>query len=193
MKFYILLIILVFNFSVCFAQNDTLKVIVLNQVVEFVPLDINEDAKFQVLQIETGGKILKKISVSRIVIPQIIGTFQDIDSQYAIYRTYMGNGACAGGDLYIIKFETKFDQSTLTEKITDTEVSPVLSGCLGEFPVYSITYNQKNDLILSVSEHSINLNYLNKWIKNKPNILAEPTKKTSKIKMRLLLNFPNSF
>lgn len=144
-------------------QNKSIKVLALGEIVEIVPQGRDHNANFEVVNIIVSGKIVKKFSTNEVTFPQVIGTFSGYGGEYVLYRTSMGNGACAGGDLHVIKF--RIDIST--DKLSDIIVSPVLTSCLGEYPVFSLTYNKEGEIILNISNHSINLDFMNQWVENK--------------------------
>jgi hypothetical protein len=163
MKLPLLTILLfILSFS-AFAQDDAIKAVVLNQIVEIAPQNRDETADFVAVEIKTGGKVLKKFSADAVVFPHVIGTFSGGNAEYIFYRADIGSGACAGGSLYVLKFNTDIS----TDKITSVSVAPVLTTCLGENPPYSIVYNDKAEAVLTVADHTMNLEYLNKWVENK--------------------------
>jgi hypothetical protein len=98
-----------------------------------------------------------------VTLPQIIGTFQGIGADYVLYRTDIGSGACAGGSLYVIKFA----EDLQTGKLSGVTVSPVLTTCLGEYTIFGFRYNNEGQTILTVINHSINLDLMSGWIENK--------------------------
>jgi hypothetical protein len=174
MKKLICVFMLGLAFSVtAYGQDEAVKVIVLNEVLEIVPEEREDSANFQVVNIKRNGKVIKKFSVGAAIFPQVVGTFHGFDSEFVLYRTDMGAGACAGGSLYIIKLSTKYDNNSMKESITDISVSPVLTTCLGEFPFYSLSYTNKGVFMLAVAGHSMNLDLLDKWVENKKPVIKK--------------------
>ena len=147
-------------------QGNSVKVVIQNEVFELVPQVRDDSANFQIVEIKSKGKILKKISVGAVLFPQIVGTFNGFDASYLLYRTDMGQGACAGGSLYIIKF----NENSSTGELSFIEVSPVLTTCLGEYPIFSLTYTNNGVLTLIVAGHTMNLDLMDKWVENKKTV-----------------------
>lgn len=150
-------------------QDNSVKVVIQNEVFELVPQDRDDSANFQIVEIKSRGKIIKKISIGSVLLPQIIGTFNGFDASYVLYRTDMGQGACAGGSLYVIKF----NENSSTGELSFIEVSPVLTTCLGEFPIFSLNYTNKGVLMLTVAGHTLNLDLMGKWVENKKTVVKQ--------------------
>jgi len=143
------------------AQDDVARAIVLGQPVEFTTTVGNEAADFQTVSVKIGSRLLKQFAASRSGFLTVVATFNGHDGDYLLLRTSMGQGACAGGDLYALKFYT--DGEARQDQI-GVAVSPVLTTCLGEWPPVKFTYGDRGDLIISVSGHELRGEVWSRWV-----------------------------
>ena len=90
----------------------------------------------------------------------MVATFNGYDGDYLLLRTSMGQGACAGGDLYALKFYTFGEQRADQVAVN---ISPVLTTCLGEWPPVKFYYDSNGELILSVSGYELKGNSWTRW------------------------------
>lgn len=143
------------------AQDEVTRAIVLEQPVEFSTTVGEEAADFQTVSIKLRGKLLKQFAAPRGGFLTVVATFNGHDGDYLLLRTSMGQGACAGGDLYALKFytfgERRKDQIGI-------EVSPVLTTCLGEWPPVKFTYSDKGILIINVSGYELRGEAWSRWV-----------------------------
>jgi len=150
------------SWSLCFAiftgcdfvlaQDDVARAIVLGEPVEFTTTIGNEAADFQTVSVKIGSRLLKQFAASSSGFLTVVATFNGHDGDYLLLRTSMGQGACAGGDLYALKFYT---YGAARQDQIGVAVSPVLTTCLGEWPPVKFTYSDRGDLIISVSGHEL--------------------------------------
>ena len=152
-------------------ESETLHAIVLNKLVEFVPRKKERTADFALVDIKFQGKIVKTFPGNLLLFPEIIGSFKALDSEYVLFRSYMGQGGCGSGSLYVIRFL----EDTTNEKLSGVIVSTPLTTCLGDGPTFGFAYNSKGKAILSVLGNSLNLEEMGSWILKK-----EPPTKTTK-------------
>lgn len=163
------------------ADNSTKLIIENKSVVEIVPEERDESSNFVKLNVKVNGRTVKSFAATDFTFPQVIGSFhgivwnlgQNSDAEYVLYRTSMGNGACAGGTLYVLAFL----EDEQTNEFKDVHVSPALTTCLGEYPVFAFSYS-KAGTILDIAGHTLNLDKLDKWIEKKK---PAPVKKKIKI------------
>lgn len=154
------------------AQNDAARAIILGENVECTISRSNEAADFETISVKVGGKLLKQFAVANGGFLNVVATFNGYDADYLLLRTSMGQGACAGGDLYALKFYTYGDEQP--PKI-GLQVSPVLTTCLGEWPPVKFTYGLKGDLVISVSGHELRGDAWSRWVPERKT--TAPTKK----------------
>jgi hypothetical protein len=65
----------------------------------------------------------------------MIASFNGVDGSYLVWRSDMGQGACAGGHAYVMKFSRPSEQGDLK-----VAVSAPVADCLGEFPPVNFYY-----------------------------------------------------
>lgn len=143
------------------AQDDVARAIILGENVEFTINRGNEAADFETISVKVGAKLLKQFAVPNGGFLNVVATFNGHEADYLLLRTSMGQGACAGGDLYALKFYTYGDEQP--PKIS-LQVSPVLTTCLGEWPPLKFTYGLKGDLVISVSGHELRGDVWSRWV-----------------------------
>jgi hypothetical protein len=144
------------------AQNEVVRAVVLEQTVEFTMARSNEAADFETVSVRIGGKLLKQFATPDGSFLIVVATFNGYDGDYLLLRTSMGQGACAGGSLYVLKFSSIGDQQPPTR--INVNVSPVLTTCLGEFPPVKFTYGAKGDLVISVSGYELRGDVWLRWV-----------------------------
>jgi hypothetical protein len=144
------------------AQNEVVRAVVLGQTVEFTMARSNEAADFETVSVRIGGKLLKQFATPYGSFLIVVATFNGYDGDYLLLRTSMGQGACAGGSLYGLKFSSIGDQQPPTR--INVNVSPVLTTCLGEFPPVKFTYGAKGDLVISVSGYELRGDVWLRWV-----------------------------
>jgi hypothetical protein len=154
-------------------QDDVARAVVLGQTVEFTMARSNEAADFETVSIRAGGKLLKQFATTDGSLLIVVATFNGYDSDYLLLRTSMGQGACAGGSLYALKFSSVGDQQPPT--YITVNVSPVLTTCLGEFPPVKFTYGAKGDLVINVSGYELRGDVWLRWVPER-----KPTASTKK-------------
>lgn len=127
----------------CRAQEAAERAYALGHLVEFTAEDGGEKADFDVVSVKVGGELLRKFSAS-VSYLKVIATFNGPEGDYMLLRTSMGSGACAGGDLYALKFYT-YGQGD-NERV-GVEVSPKLTTCLSEYPWVKFEYDDLGTVI----------------------------------------------
>ncbi len=163
-------------------KGETLKAIVLNQVIEFVPRGTEETADFTLVDIKFQGKNIKTFAANSLLSPEIVGAFKAIDSEYILYRSYMGQGGCGRGSLYVIRF--MIDQSPGNyDKLSAVIVSPPLDDCLGDGVIFGVHLRNRSrsnqnaiynyECILTVSGHELNLDTMNSWVPQKAQVTKQ--------------------
>src|ERR1041384_6935255 len=178
----ILILALLSSFVSAYAQqismpeiNRPVHTVVLGQPVEIVPTKGSDAANFVTVSVTYGGKTLRQFAAEDVTFPQILASYGgDYTDNYLLYRTSMGNGACGGGSLYIIKFGYKSEGQSPQVDVT---VSPVLTTCLGEFPSVKFDTAANEGFIISVSGYKINTEYMVRWESERT---ARPTAKARK-------------
>ncbi len=143
-------------------QDDVARAVVLGQTVEFTVARGNEAADFETVSIRAGGKLLKQFATPDGGFLIVVATFNGYDGDYLLLRTSMGQGACAGGNLYALKFSSVGDPQPPTQ--INVNVSPVLTTCLGEWPPVKFTYGAKGDLVISVSGYELRGDTWVRWL-----------------------------
>lgn len=161
-----LLTVSLFWVIACFvlAQSQspqTVKAVLLGDIVEFVA---NEEAPGVVLIKSASGQLLKRMRASDVRSLAVVATFNSYEGDFVLLRTSMGQGACAGGDLYSLRFQ---ENETRRGQVSSVSVSPVLTTCLGEWPPVKFTYNSRGDLVISVSGYALRGPAWNRWTKEK--------------------------
>jgi hypothetical protein len=136
--------------------------VVLGQTVEFTITRSNEAADFETVSVKSGGKLLKQFATSNGGFLNVVATFNGYDGEYLLLRTSMGQGACAGGNLFALKFSSVGDRQPPTQ--INVNVSPVLTTCLGEWPPVKFTYGPKGDLVITVSGYELRGDTLSRWV-----------------------------
>ena len=142
------------------AQNELARSVVLNQSVEFTAALPSDEADFRTVSVRLGGKLLKQFAATRGGFLAVVATFDGYDGDYLLLRTSMGQGACAGGDLYALKFYTVGEQRVDQVAV---EISPVLTTCLGESPPVKFDYDSKGELVISVSGYELKGDPWTRW------------------------------
>lgn len=160
----ILTFVIAFAAAVSVRAQEVVRAVVLNEVVEIASLPRSDRDDFAAVELRMKGKVIKKFATDRPVFPEVVGTFKGFDTEYVLYRTSMGSGACAGGSLYVIKFDT----GGSLDSVKDVSISPVLTTCLGENPVFKVDDNNKGEMILDIAGYTINLESNNRWVEKKP-------------------------
>lgn len=154
------------------AEEDVARAIILGENVEFTIIRGNEAADFETISVKVGGKLLKQFAAPNGGFLNVVATFNGPEADYLLLRTSMGQGACAGGDLYVLKFYTYGDEQP--RKIS-VQVSPVSTACLGEWPPVKFTYGLKGDLVISVSGQELRGDAWSRWVPERKTVT--PTKK----------------
>ena len=154
-------LVLFAGLALAMAQSEVTRAVVLEETVEFSTAAGGEAADFDTVSIKLGGRLLKQFAASRGGFLTVVATFNGHDGDYLLLRTSMGQGACAGGDLYALKFYT-FGEG-LKDQI-GVEVSPVLTACLGEWPPVKFTYSDKGILIINVSGYELREAAWSRWV-----------------------------
>jgi hypothetical protein len=88
--------------------------------------------------------------------PQILATFSESDADYIVYRTFMGQGGCAGGEVFVLKFY-RYGQGNI-----GVTVSPRVEACIGELPTVSFAFG-RSSYVISVSGYEIETDGLSRW------------------------------
>jgi hypothetical protein len=164
------------------AQSDmTTKLIIANtSVVEIAPDKTDQPFKdLTKLNVTVNGKLAKTFEATDFISPQVIGTYhgitwnigQNADAEYVLFRTSMGNGACAGGTLYVIAFL----EDEVSGEYKNVHISQSLTACLGEYPAFAIIYT-KAGTKLDIAGHTLNLDKLDRWVEKEKVIRARPKK-----------------
>ncbi|HKP37684.1 MAG TPA: hypothetical protein VJT71_12580 [Pyrinomonadaceae bacterium] len=122
----------------------------------------NEAADFETVSMRAGGKLLKQFATTDGSFLIVVATFNGYDGDYVMLRTSMGQGACAGGSLYALKFSSVGNQQPA--KDITVNVSPVLTTCLGEFPPVRFTYGGKGELVINVSGYELRGGVWLRWV-----------------------------
>lgn len=135
----------------CRAQEGAERAYALGRLVEFTSEDGGEKADFDVVSVKVQGELLKKFSAS-VTYLKVIAIFNGPEGDYVLLRTSMGSGACAGGDLYALKFYT-YGQGN--NEGVGLEVSPVLTTCLGEFPTVSFEYDNQANVVIGIAGYEL--------------------------------------
>lgn len=125
------------------AQDGAERAFALGRLVEFTSEDGGERADFDVVSMKVEGELLRKFSAS-VSYLKVIATFNGPEGDYMLLRTSMGSGACAGGDLYALKFYTYGEGNS--ERVS-VEISPKLTTCLSEFPWVKFEYDDQGTVI----------------------------------------------
>jgi hypothetical protein len=146
--------------TICRAQEGVERAYALGRMVEFTSEDGGEKADFDVVSVKVGGELLKKFSAS-VTYLQIIATFNGPEGDYVLLRTSMGSGACAGGDLYALRFYT-YGQGN--KEGVGLEVSPVLTTCLGEFPAVRFEYDNQANVVIGVAGYELKGDPWVRWV-----------------------------
>lgn len=173
--------VVIFVVSVCSQSDKTTKLLIANKsMIEIAP-DITDQPYDDLtkLNIKVNGKLAKSFAATDFSFPQVIGSYhgitwdigQNADAEYVFFRTSMGNGACAGGTLYVLAFL----EDEISEEHRNVKVSQALTTCLGEFPAFAI-FNTKTGTILDIAGHTLNLDKLDRWVEKKV-VKALPKKK----------------
>lgn len=144
----------------CRAQEGAEWAYALGRSVEFTSEDGGEKADFDVVSVKVEGGLLKKFSAS-VTYLKVIATFSGPEGDYVLLRTSMGSGACAGGDLYALKFYT-YGQGN-NERVS-VAVSPVLTTCLGEFPAVRFEYDHQANVVIGVAGYELKGNPWLRWV-----------------------------
>ena len=154
------------------AQNDrVIKLIIQNKsAIEIKADDRNESSNLVNIKISVNGRIVKSFAATDFTWPQVIGSFhgivwnlgQNSDVEYILYRTSMGNGASAGGTLYVLAFL----EDGQTGEFKNVHISPALTTCLGEYPNFAFN-SSKAGTFLDIAGHMLNLDKFDKWIAKK--------------------------
>lgn len=182
MKLLFLLFLVALPTLTADAQSEmTTKLIIANtSVIEISPDKTNPTYKdLTKLNVTVNGKLAKSFSATDFTFPQVIGTYhgftwnigQNADVEYVLFRTSMGNGACAGGTLYVIAFL----EDEMSGEYKNVHVSQSLTTCLGEFPAFAIS-NTKTGTILDIAGYVLNLDKLDRWAEKKKIVGARPKK-----------------
>jgi hypothetical protein len=143
-------------------------------VIEIVPEERDEMADFQVVNIKSNGEIIKKFSADA-TSPTLEGMFKGSNAEYLLYRGFMGQGGCARGSLYVIKFHIEHNPPPNKQiyRIAAIEVSPALNPCMGDGIIYSLFYSTKGEFTLTVAGHTMNLDLLDKWVEIKKQVVRK--------------------
>jgi hypothetical protein len=111
----------------------------------------NELTEGSAVTITINGKPAKTFKADLNLSSTIIASFNGIDASYLVWRSDTGNGACAGGHAYVMKFSRPGDQGDLR-----VAVSAPVADCLGEFPPVNFYYSgPKAALAIDVSGNII--------------------------------------
>jgi hypothetical protein len=144
----------------CRAQDGGERAYALGRLVEFTSEDGGEKADFDVVSVKVEGELLKKFSAS-VTYLKVIATFNGPESDYVLLRTSMGNGACAGGDLYALRFYT-YGQAN--NEGVGLEVSPALTTCLGEFPTVRFEYDNQANVVIGIAGYELKGDPWVRWV-----------------------------
>jgi hypothetical protein len=125
------------------AQDGAERAVALGRLVELSTGSGGEKADFDVISVKLDGKLLKQFAAS-VSFLKVIATFNGPEGDYVLLRTCMGSGACAGGDLFALRFYT-YGQGG--GKQIGVEVSPKLTTCLSEYPWVKFEYDAQVTVI----------------------------------------------
>jgi hypothetical protein len=126
----------------CRAQEGTERTFALGHLVEFSAGSGGEKADFDVISVKLDGKLLKQFAGS-VSFLKVVATFNGLEGDYVLLRTSMGSGACAGGDLFALRFYT-YGQG---DGQVGLEVSPKLTTCLSEYPWVKFEYDDQGTVV----------------------------------------------
>lgn len=144
----------------CRAQGGGERAYALGRLVEFTSEDGGEKADFDVVSVKVKGELLKKFSAS-VTYLKVIATFNGPEGDYVLLRTSTGSGACAGGNLYALKFYTYGHGNN---EGVGLEVSPLLTTCLGEFPVVRFEYDNRANVVIGVVGYELKGDPWVRWV-----------------------------
>lgn len=133
----------------CHAQEGLERAFALGHLVEFSAGSVGEKADFEVVSVKLDGKLLKQFAGS-VSFLKVVATFNGPEGDYVLLRTSMGIGACAGGDLFALRFYT-YGQG---DEQVEVEVSPKLTTCLSEYPWVKFEYDDQGT-VLRVAGHEL--------------------------------------
>lgn len=132
------------------AQEVSERAVVLGRLAEFSTASGGEKANFDVISVKLEGKLLKQF-VASVTFLKVVATFNGPEGDYVLLRMSMGSGACAGGDLYALRFYT-FGQGAVEQ--VGLEVSPKLTTCLSEYPWVKFEYDDQGTVI-KIAEYEL--------------------------------------
>ncbi|HEY0545422.1 MAG TPA: hypothetical protein VGC91_08615 [Pyrinomonadaceae bacterium] len=155
------------------AQEEIVKAVLLNHIVELVPKRENEKADFVTVSVLLDGKLIKQFAAQTVVFPNVVATYNGFDADYLLYRTFMGQGVCAGGELYVLRFYTFGEEPKAKIEV---QISPALVDCLGENPWVEFTQGERGATIIKVNESKIDGKILAHWIKSSASIRSKRRK-----------------
>ena len=72
-----------------------------------------------------------------------LATYADIDATYVVLRTNMGQGACVGTDIFVLKILENKDG----KDVARADVSPILQKCRGEGPEVKFTHRGAETIV----------------------------------------------
>ncbi|HMG71974.1 MAG TPA: hypothetical protein VK582_00620 [Pyrinomonadaceae bacterium] len=157
-KVFVLVLLVTLSMSVS-AQDERVRTTALNKIVEFLVSRGGEAADFSTISVYFDGKLMKQFPSSTAVFPNIVAMYNGFDGDYILYRTFMGNGGCAGGEIFVLKFYTygaRYENVGLL-------VSPALKGCLGENPPVEFSFDKKLQTVIRLSDKRIRGETLSQW------------------------------
>jgi hypothetical protein len=125
------------------AQEGAERAVALGRLVEFSAGSGGEKADFDVVSVKLDGKLLKQFAAS-VSFLKVVATFNGPEGDYVLLRTSMGSGACAGGDLFALRF---YASGQGGGEQVGLEVSPKLTACLSEYPWVKFEYDDQGTVI----------------------------------------------
>jgi hypothetical protein len=110
-------------------------------VVQGAEVTIGGDAETVTIAID--GRVVKSFKQRHDPINGTTAAFEAYEGTYLVWRAWISQGACAGGDIFVFRFPR--DRKTV-------EASTPINDCFGEWPDVSFKYAApKGELVIDVS------------------------------------------
>jgi hypothetical protein len=93
-------------------------------------------ADTRLISVRLQNRLLAEFKADIGEVLDFLATYADIDATYVVLRTNMGQGACVGTDVFVLKVLENEDGKNAPR----ADISPILRKCMGEGPEVKFTH-----------------------------------------------------
>jgi hypothetical protein len=158
---WILFLVFILSAPISAKAQQNEKTIRMDMREGILEIQRNQDDNGKLISVVLNKKLLKKFETDSGDWLDFLAMYNGSLETYIVVRTNMGQGACVGTDVFVLKI-SEYLRREETEPYV--EVSPVLQKCMGETPEVKFA-NENGADIITVAGYELRDK---KWVPTKP-------------------------